>query len=435
MTSTTPRGQRLRSGLLALALLLGTAGFGLASAPAAYSVDQSRGTPGFCPDDDGVTVVIDFQELGGPLIIRCARGSQSTGHAALKNAGIQIAGTNRWGEAFICRIEGKPGPGSEPCIDTPPASAYWSYWHAPNGGNWTYSQWGVTNRKPPTGSFEGWSFSKNKSSTTNPPPRIAPQRPVTAPPPPTTEPGTSGGSSSGGSSSGGSSSGGSNSGGSNSGGSSSGGSSSGGGGTSGGGSSTGGGSTGGGSTGGGSSTSGGSSSGGGGTPGGGSSGGGASSSGGGGTPGGGSSGGGASTGGGAPADGGAGRGDSVAPGQDREPGTSAPGPTTGAPAADRTAGPNSTSPTPSTSRSASASPSTSAPTSAQPLPGTPGPPSEAPAWTGVGADGLQQADATAEQGIPTSTLVGIAGATALAAAACVTAWRRRRAAGEPGETP
>lgn len=162
----------------------------------AYAVDPSKGLPGFCPDGNGVTVIIDFQDLGGDSIVRCAVGDQATGLAALKNAGIQITGTARWGEAFICRIEGKPAPNAEPCIDTPPASAYWSYWYAPNGGSWKYSEWGVANRKPPLGSFEGWSFSKNRTAETNPPPRIAPQRPGGNPAPgggkqPPQKPGTS----------------------------------------------------------------------------------------------------------------------------------------------------------------------------------------------------------------------------------------------------
>lgn len=174
---------------LALLALSATAQVTVA-APTAHAVDTATGTPGYCPDANGVTVVIDFRELGGTTIVRCARGDQATGHAALKNAGIEIAGVARWGEAFICRVEGKPGANSEPCIDTPPASAYWSYWHSPNGGSWTYSQWGVMNRKPPLGSFEGWSFSKNKTATTNPPPRVAPTRPAapaTQDPPPRTD--------------------------------------------------------------------------------------------------------------------------------------------------------------------------------------------------------------------------------------------------------
>jgi hypothetical protein len=147
--------------------------------------------PGACPDADGVTVVVDFQELGGSTIIRCAAGPQSTGLAALKDAGISITGTTRWGEAFICRIEGRPGPDTESCIDTPPATAYWSYWHAVNGGSWTYSQRGATARTPPPGSFEGWSFALDRGDTGAPPPRVAPRRPDpprAAPQQPETEP-------------------------------------------------------------------------------------------------------------------------------------------------------------------------------------------------------------------------------------------------------
>lgn len=125
-------------------------------------------------------MVVDFQELGGSTMIRCAPGAQSSGLAALKNAGFQVAGTARWGEAFICRIEGQPGPDREPCIDTPPAGAYWSYWHAANGGVWTYSQSGAAARTPPKGSFEGWSFSSGKTATTSPPPRVTPVRPARA---------------------------------------------------------------------------------------------------------------------------------------------------------------------------------------------------------------------------------------------------------------
>ncbi|NYT93473.1 hypothetical protein [Salinispora sp. H7-4] len=145
----------------------------------------AAGSAGYCPDASGVTVVVDFNELGGGTVVRCAPGSQATGLAALKSAGFQITGTLRWGEGFICRIEGKPSAGAEKCVDTPPASAYWSYWHAPNGGNWTYSDKGVLNRTPPAGSFEGWSFSLNRPDDA-PRPGVTPSRP--APPPPASPP-------------------------------------------------------------------------------------------------------------------------------------------------------------------------------------------------------------------------------------------------------
>lgn len=139
------------------------------------------GLPGFCPDGNGVTVVVDFQELGGPTIVRCAPGAQASGLSALKGAGFSITGVQRWGESFICRIEGRPGPSEEACVNTPPASAYWSYWHAADGGSWVFSQLGVTARTPPAGSFEGWSFSKDRTAETSPPPRVGPRRPAPSP--------------------------------------------------------------------------------------------------------------------------------------------------------------------------------------------------------------------------------------------------------------
>ncbi len=160
--------------------------------PSAVAVNQSRGIPGICPTEKGVTVVIDFQDLGGTTLVRCfPEASPGTGLDALKGAGFQIAGVQRWGDAFICRIENRPSAVEklsireksdyqEACIDTPPANAYWSYWWAGNNCEWTYSQWGVKNRKAVPGGFEGWSFSMNKTAESNPMPRVAPSRPGTA---------------------------------------------------------------------------------------------------------------------------------------------------------------------------------------------------------------------------------------------------------------
>nr|WP_203846786.1 hypothetical protein [Dactylosporangium siamense] len=162
-------------------LIAATAGLVLPAGTA-----HAAGTAGYCPDSTGVTVVVDFHELGGGVVIRCAPGNQSSGLTALQNAGFTVAGTNRWGLAFVCRIDGKPGPATEPCVDTPPATAYWSYWHASNGGAWTYSDKGVKNRTPPPGSFDGWSFSKNHTEGTAPKPGATPARPAASPPPPPT---------------------------------------------------------------------------------------------------------------------------------------------------------------------------------------------------------------------------------------------------------
>ncbi|WP_052850746.1 hypothetical protein [Streptomyces avicenniae] len=161
-----------------------TAGGGpLAARPSA------AGTPGFCPGDSGVSVVVDFRELGGGRVVRCAPGRQEDGLSALRNAGFDVAGTARWGDSFVCRINGRPGADSEACADTPPATAYWSYWHAENGGPWRYSQRGALNRTPPQGSIEGWSFQLDMGEGQSAAPGVAPLRPDA----PTTPPGDGGG--------------------------------------------------------------------------------------------------------------------------------------------------------------------------------------------------------------------------------------------------
>lgn len=175
--------------LLPGVLLTGAVGVAAPAAAIAPAVDQSRGLPGFCPTGTGVTVVIDFQQLGGETLVRCNPGATpGTGLDALKGAGIQVAGVQRWGEAFICRLENRPSaveavpmksdPGyHEACINTPPAQAYWSYWTAGNNCGWQYSQWGVKNRDAIPGGFEGWSFSLDAGTLSNPKPRIAAVRP------------------------------------------------------------------------------------------------------------------------------------------------------------------------------------------------------------------------------------------------------------------
>lgn len=165
--------------------------------------DTSQGYAGHCLDNLGVTMVIDFQDLGewgdhdGEPLVRCATSGtpgvpfSGTGLDALQQAGIGLERTSRWGLGFICRIEGRPAadeplpingnPGYlEPCIDTPPAAAHWSYWHSGDTPDeWVYSQMGVTGRSPEPGSYDGWSFALNASETTNPPPTVDPTPPTT----------------------------------------------------------------------------------------------------------------------------------------------------------------------------------------------------------------------------------------------------------------
>mgnify|MGYP001161895361 CR=1 FL=1 len=126
---------------------------------------------GACPEGEGVTVIVSFNELGGGTQVRCAPGEPASGLAALDAAGISWQGATR-SPGMLCRIGGQPA--SDPCVNPPPGSAYWSYWIAPRGGDWCYSSLGPSYRKPPPGTVEGWSFSKGKSAAQTPRPGLAP---------------------------------------------------------------------------------------------------------------------------------------------------------------------------------------------------------------------------------------------------------------------
>jgi len=146
------------------------------SPAASPSGPSSAGAPaqlpdGSCADGDGVTVVIDFQELGGGVEVRCAPDRPGTGFAALQQAGISYDTTVRF-PGFLCRIAGKPS--NDPCYTASPADAYWSYWMAPRGGRWCYSNFGAGARRPVPGPVEGWSFSLNKTAEQTPRPRYLP---------------------------------------------------------------------------------------------------------------------------------------------------------------------------------------------------------------------------------------------------------------------
>lgn len=161
------------SALVTAGLLVGA---GHAAAPAAAAVSVS-GSP--CPGTTGVTVVVDFTELGGPVRVACASGNPSSGLDALARAGFAVAQSQDFPGA-VCRIDGLPGVDQQDCVGMPPANAYWSYWTASRGGSWTYSAVGAKDSHPVQGTVQGWAFG-NAHPPSVPPP-AAPQ-PTSAPTP------------------------------------------------------------------------------------------------------------------------------------------------------------------------------------------------------------------------------------------------------------
>jgi hypothetical protein len=172
------------------------------AARAGTAVSAVAGSAGACKDADGVTVVVDFTELAGPVVERCAGWPVSNGLDALAKAGFSVTQPSRT-PGFVCRLQGRPAAtetlhtASDPtyheeCVNTPPTDAYWSYWYAPNGGRWTYATTGASGRQPVRGGFEGWSFALNHAAGAVPAPRATPRHAVPPPPaPPTSTPPTS----------------------------------------------------------------------------------------------------------------------------------------------------------------------------------------------------------------------------------------------------
>ena len=138
---------------------------------------------GACTDSTGITVVVDFTRFGGRVEVRCAAQPVRSAFEALTRAGFAYQGTVRF-PGLLCRIDGEPA--TDPCQGAPPPNAYWAYWHAPRGGDWTYSTSGGGSRVPPPGSVEGWAFGDQVEPGIDPPAPLA----ATATPPPVTRPPT-----------------------------------------------------------------------------------------------------------------------------------------------------------------------------------------------------------------------------------------------------
>ncbi|MFI1827496.1 hypothetical protein ACH41E_13755 [Streptomyces sp. NPDC020412] len=164
----------------AAALALTGAALGATAAPASAAPQPI----GRCTTSSGVVLAVDFSRWGGPIYRSCGT-TPTTGYELLNQGGWRTTGTGHDGPAFICRIGysghkgGKqfPPPEQEDCVLTPPASAYWSYWHADPGKNtWEYSQLGAMLYKPKPGSVDLWIFGGTDIGGTEGRPKVTPDQ-------------------------------------------------------------------------------------------------------------------------------------------------------------------------------------------------------------------------------------------------------------------
>ncbi|MCW5249847.1 hypothetical protein [Streptomyces sp. SHP 1-2] len=160
---------------------------GLAAATVGGGQAPAGATPqpmGRCTTTSGVVLAVDFSDWGGPLFRSCGT-TPTTGYELLNQGGWRTTGTGHDGPAFICRIgysgyrDGRqfPTPAEDDCVLTPPASAYWSYWHADPGRNdWEYSRLGAMLYRPRPGSVDLWMFGGTDIGGTEGRPTVTPDQ-------------------------------------------------------------------------------------------------------------------------------------------------------------------------------------------------------------------------------------------------------------------
>ncbi len=152
------------------AVLTAAAGLvGLSTAPAEAALCSGS----------GVNVVVDFNGLGGGVQKGCdPRGANRRASEVFPAAGFGLTYASRQ-PGFVCRVKGTPK--SDPCVNTPPADAYWAlYWSDGKSGSWSYSSTGVSGLKVPSGGFVAFSWQGSSSKS---PPSASPRNSQAAPKP------------------------------------------------------------------------------------------------------------------------------------------------------------------------------------------------------------------------------------------------------------
>ncbi|SDB88360.1 hypothetical protein [Streptomyces sp. AmelKG-A3] len=169
-----------RAARLTAALALAFAALTTGAAPAGAAPQPM----GRCTTGSGAVLAVDFSRWGGPIYRSCG-STPTTGYELLNQGGWRTTGTGHDGPAFICRIGYSgyrngtqfPPPEQDDCVLTPPASAYWSYWHAgPGADDWEYSQLGAMLYKPKPGSVDLWIFGGTDIGGTQGRPQVTPDQ-------------------------------------------------------------------------------------------------------------------------------------------------------------------------------------------------------------------------------------------------------------------
>ena len=123
-----------------------------------------------CSSAAGVSVVVDFHELGGGVRTACvADGGGRTAGSLFPAAGFPLTYVQRQ-PGFVCRVSGAPA--DDPCVNTPPADAYWGLWWSDGrSGSWTYASTSAGSLRVPDSGYVAFSWNGG-SARSGPAPHI-----------------------------------------------------------------------------------------------------------------------------------------------------------------------------------------------------------------------------------------------------------------------
>ena len=182
---------RTASRLAAVAVLVAAAGT-ITPAPASAAA---------CGTADGVTVVVDFNQLGGGVQQACVPDA-GTAADLFVAAGHTLEDVQ--GQPFVCRVDGRPTQDREACVRTPPTNAYWGlWWSSGTSGAWSYATRSAYSLDVPDGGSVAFSWNgtstRSQPSATPPDHTSEPHPQPSRPPSKATGGGSGGGAGSGGS--------------------------------------------------------------------------------------------------------------------------------------------------------------------------------------------------------------------------------------------
>ncbi|KAA1418648.1 hypothetical protein F0U44_09115 [Nocardioides humilatus] len=137
---------------VAATMLVAAAGF--LATPAAPAAAAPAAAIAACPGDNGVTVIVDYNEIGGPTRAGCdPNGGGESAAAVFPAAGFALEYEPRQ-PGYVCRVTGLPT--DRPCLAN---DSFWSLWWSDGeSGRWVFSNQGVGGLEVPDGGYLAFSW-------------------------------------------------------------------------------------------------------------------------------------------------------------------------------------------------------------------------------------------------------------------------------------